>query len=97
MDLEEIEERKRSDSEGKEPEADSPPIKPSTIKAKEKSKKGHQKTQKNQDEGYDVAIKNITLSPELLESLPRNIRNWNSTHAVAWLREVFAEAEALER
>jgi hypothetical protein len=63
------------------------------------SKKGKdgKNVEKRRGAGYDVAIKETTLSPEFLESVPENIRNWNTVHAVAWLREIFADADARER
>lgn len=61
-----------------------------------KKKSGNDK-EKRRGAGYDIAIKETTLSPEFLESVPENIRNWNTVHAVAWLREIFADADARER
>jgi hypothetical protein len=35
----------------------------------------------------------LTISSDLVNSLPKNVREWQISHAQAWLEDVFAGAE----
>lgn len=47
--------------------------------------------------GFDIATKQLTLSPELVEKLPKNVRSWQPNHVIAWLEEIFAGTADLSK
>lgn len=45
--------------------------------------------------GFDAAAKEITLSPQLIDKLPRNVRAWSCEDVILWLEDIFKDSEFL--
>lgn len=49
------------------------------------------------DEAFDLVEKELTMSKELVERLPKFVRDWTPEHVLDWLREIFSGTKDLPK
>lgn len=49
------------------------------------------------DDAFDYVEKDLTLSIELIERLPKFVRDWTPEHVQDWLQEIFAGTKGLPK
>lgn len=50
-----------------------------------------------QDDAFEYVEKELTMSQELIDRLPKYVRDWTPDHVQDWLAEIFSGTKDLPR